>query len=411
MKKLNIALLLLVLCLIFTSCGGKVPNGNGSTQLTPSDTRTVSVPEFDKPSPQPETQPIVTKSISFLGCGDNIVYLGTVRDAARQAVAGGRKYNFKPIYSDVADMIEKADISFINQETLMCGEGYDFSYYPTFNGPQDMGFDLTELGFDIVNIANNHMLDKGGKGLEKTIEFWKKQPVTLIGGYTDKADCDNIRVYEEQGIKIALLSYTYSTNGISASKNSNVYIPYLDTADIKGDVEKAKAKGDLVFVSVHWGQEGSMKPSTEQKNYAKLFADSGVDAIIGHHPHVIQPVEWIEGKDGNKTLCVYSLGNYMAEQAYDYNMVGGMISFDIRAVGDKKPYLENVKFIPTVYDFDPGTFYNNHIYLLENYTEDMAKNHGIKSYGRTTSLAKLRKYVSDTIADEFLPESYKASLS
>ena len=146
-------------------------------------------------------------------------------------------------------------------------------------------------------------------------------------------------------------------------------------------------------------------PNGLQKSYAKQFADAGVDVIIGHHPHVIQPVEWIEGSSGNKTLCVYSLGNFMAEQAYSYNMVGGMISFDIVSVTGSKPYIENVIFIPTVFDWGTA-FYNNRVYILEEYTEEQAKNHGIKSYGRSTSLSQLRGYVSSTISDEFLSESY-----
>lgn len=397
MKKTSVILLLLFLLSALSSCG----NANfeiGTVSHTPS------VP--DRHSEPLGKVEFSSSQISFLGCGDNIVYFGTVRDAKRNAVEGGRDYNFKPIYENVADIIKEADVSFINQETLMCGEGYEFTYYPTFNGPQDMGYDLVEMGFDIVGMANNHMLDKGGKGLEKTIDFWRTLDVTSIGGYYTEDDYNDIRVYEEQGIKIALLSYTYGTNGLTAAKGSNVYIPYLFEADIEKQVEAAKKVGDMVMVSVHWGEEGQFKPTSYQREYAQRFADLGVDAVIGHHPHVIQPVEWVEGKNGNKMLCVYSLGNYMAEQAYDYNMVGGMISFDIVLTGGDVS-LENVEFIPTVYDFD-RTFYNNRIYLLEEYTAEQAANHGIIAYGRRTSLSTLRKYVSDTISPEFLPESYKA---
>ena len=348
------------------------------------------------------------KAISFLGVGDNIVYAGTVRDAQSNSKSGGRKCNFKPIYSNVAELIENSDVSFINQETLMCGDGYDFTYYPTFNGPQDMGHDIVEMGFDVVGIANNHMLDKGSEGLLKTIEFWDTLPVTLIGGYKNKADYNTVRIHDEQGIKIAFLAFAQDTNGIYPSKKFDVHIPYLGEADIKAQVEKAKEQSDIVMVSVHWGDEGSFKPNDYQKKYAKLFADAGVDVIIGHHPHVIQPVEWLEGKNGNKTLCVYSLGNFMAEQAYAYNMVGGMISFDIVKYSDKNASVENVVFIPTVFDWGTA-FYNNKIYLLEEYTETQAKNHGIKSYGRTTSLSQLKGYVKNTISDEFLSEAYKNS--
>lgn len=368
-----------------------------------------SVPKLTEGSGDtPETN-VEYKKLSFLGAGDNIVYYGTVRDAESMSVAGGRQYNFKPIYQDVAHLIESADIAFINQETLMCGNGYAFSYYPGFNGPQDMGYDLVELGFDIVSIANNHMLDKGSAGLELNIDFWEKQPVTFIGGYRNEADYNNIRVHEKDGIKIALLAYTEWTNGIYPTRGYETHVPYLDEADIEGQVSAAKEKADLVFVVVHWGQEGVFKPNDYQKKYAKKFADAGVDVIIGSHPHVVQPVEWVEGKEGNKTLCYYSLGNFMAEQAYAYNMVGGMCSFDIVQVNGGKPEIQNAKFIPTVFDWG-AAFYNNRVYLLEEYTAQQAANHGIGAYGRYTSLAQLRGYISSTIKDEFLTDSYLASL-
>lgn len=398
MKKI-ILLFLCLVCIVITSCayGDDIPfadEASGLETLAPENQQqTIDKIEYSK--------------ISFLGAGDNIVYYGTVRDAQKNAsVSGDRAYNFKPIYSEVASLIENADVSFINQETLMCGDGYAFSYYPMFNGPQDMGHDLAELGFDVIGMANNHMLDKGSNGLLKTIEFWDTVPVTTVGGYKNKEDYNTIRVHEEQGVKIAFLAFAEHTNGLSPSKNNEVYIPYLNEANIDELVAKAKEVADLVFVSVHWGDEGAFKPNDNQKKYAKIFADSGVDVVIGHHPHVIQPVEWIEGKEGNKTLCVYSLGNFMAEQAYAYNMVGGMISFDIVSVNNTKPTIENVVFIPTVFDWG-AAFYDNRVYLLENYTEEMANNHGIKSYGRKTSLSQLRGYVSSTISDEFLSDSYK----
>lgn len=193
----------------------------------------------------------------------------------------------------------------------MTGDGYELSYYPMFNSPQDVGYDLQELGFDVVGIANNHMLDKGAKGLEKTIAFWKNmEGVLLIGGYDSREDYDTVRVLEKNGIKIAFLAYTYGTNGLTKAASSPVVIPYINEDDITRQVAAAKNAADAVIVSVHWGDEGSFKPNDAQKRTAQLFADCGVTAIIGHHPHVIQPVEWITGKNGNKTLCVYSLGNF-----------------------------------------------------------------------------------------------------
>ncbi len=384
---------------VFSGCGKARPyTGVTLSDVPPQAAQAAVMPDFSS----------YIKEVSFLGCGDNIIYKGNVKEAASNAKAGGRTYNFKPTYALVADRIEKADIAFINQETVMAGDGYELSYYPMFNSPQDVGYDLQELGFDVVGIANNHMLDKGAKGLEKTIAFWKNmEGVLLIGGYDSREDYDTVRVLEKNGIKIAFLAYTYGTNGLTKAASSPVVIPYINEDDITRQVAAAKNAADAVIISVHWGDEGSFKPNDAQKRTAQLLADCGVTAIIGHHPHVIQPVEWITGKNGNKTLCVYSLGNFAAEQAYDYNMVGGMISFDLVQIANTEPHLENVVFTPTVFHFN-ASFTSNRIYPMDEYTPALAAAHGVRAaYKHAFDYDRLVKYAKDTISDEFLPETMK----
>ncbi|MBS7297571.1 MAG: CapA family protein [Eubacteriales bacterium] len=355
------------------------------------------------PTPEPE-EPVTTK-VSFVGCGDNIIYKGNVMDAKSLAVDGGREYNFKPMYENVVNTIREADIAFINQETLMCGDGYELSYYPTFNSPRDVGYDLIETGYDVINIANNHMLDKGAAGLSRTIEFWKGMDCLMIGGYENNEDYNTLRIIEKNGISIAFLSYTYDTNGFRVPFDSTLAIPYIEDETIIRQLETAKSEADFVAVSVHWGEEGHMTPSDEQRRVAKLMADSGADVIIGHHPHVIQPVEWIEGVNGNRTLCVYSLGNFAAEQAYDYNMVGGMISFDIVKTDGEKPYIENAVFNPTVFHFN-SNFRGNKVYFMQDYTPELAAKHGVRGYYKNVlSYEGLVNYAKKTISKEFLPDN------
>ena len=406
------ALLTIVFVLSLSSCK-KENNDVEDTADTVKNYNVDLVIDTEAPETQ-KPEPVVT-SASFIGAGDNIIYYGNVREAASLAYSGGRTYNFKPMYSEVADYIAAADLAYINQETVMCGDGWELSYYPTFNSPQDLGYDLAEIGFDIINIANNHMLDKGGDGLQATIDFWKTLPVTMIGGNSSREEYDDVEIIEKNGIRIALLSYCEMTNGLRVGKGRETWIPYLnnndpdgqtdivDDTDIVMHCESVKGNCDFIIASVHWGQEGSFTPSEKQKNYAQAMADAGVDVIIGTHPHVLQPIEWLTGKDGNKTLCVYSLGDFMAEQDRDYNMVGGFISFDITKVDDEHATCENVKFVPTVFDFQTN-FYNNKVYFMENYTEQMAASHGIAAYGQYTSLDKLKYYVTNTISDEFLPD-------
>ncbi len=345
-------------------------------------------------------------TLSFIGAGDNMVYYGNVRDAARNAKGTDADYDFKPSYTSIKPIVEEHDIAFINQETLMCGEGYEFSYYPRFNSPQELGDAVVDAGFDIIGMANNHMLDKGASGLAATLDYWEKQPVTLTGAYRNEEAFRDITVIEKNGISIALLAFTEHTNGLYLRGDSDLYIPYAESTLIADMVKAAEEIADITVVSMHWGNEFTFTPSANQREWARVICENGGDVILGHHPHTIQPVEWIECET-NKTLCVFSLGNFMSEMEKDYKILGGMISFDIEKLGeDGKAEIKNVLFIPTVFDYT-SSFYNNHIYLLENYTAEQAKKHGMSYYGNRTTLEKLIGYVKDTIAEEFLPDFLK----
>jgi len=405
---------LVAFCMMLTSCNSSmfraatVPETTMQPPATDSPTETTdayvsihtSTADTQSTEPTPAPEPDI-RTASFLGAGDIIIYYGNVRDAKSCAVAGGRMYNFLPMFDNVADQIASADIAFVNQETLMCGDGFEFSYYPHFNGPQDLGYDLMEVGFDVVNIANNHMLDKGESGLAATIDFWNGlEGVTMIGGYKDQNDYDTIRVVESNGIRVAFLAYTYFTNYLSLPAGSPLVVPYFDEEAAVTQLSRAKELADFVIVSVHWDAENTFTPTQIERDFSSLLAENGADAIIGHHPHVIQPVEWIEREDGGRTLCVYSLGNFAAEMKYDYNMLGGMISFDM-VLTDGISSIENVEFIPTVYYFN-NSFYKNQVYRLSDFTEDLAKSHGISYYGNSLTLEGLRSYLSKTVSDEFM---------
>jgi len=344
------------------------------------------------------------RTVSFIGMGDNVIHPNIYMEAAKRGKGSERGYDFKPMYSDIADMIANADISFINQETLMCGDELGLSGYPRFNSPQALGYDLYELGFDVVNIANNHMADKGSAGLLGTINFWNSLPVTLIGGYKDAADYDTPRILEVNDLRIAFLSYTFSTNGLKIYPTAEItalpVLPYLDEEDIRRQTAIAREQADALIISVHWGEENHFKLNDEQIKFAWLMAECGADAIIGHHPHVLQPIEWIPRPDGGRTLCVYSLGNIVSSMENSYNMVGGIIGFDI-ARRNGRITLENVLLTPTVFFYAENQF-GTHIYLMDEYSESLASKHGTIIYGHRDTYEQLKKYVSGNIPSEFL---------
>ncbi len=400
MKKISI-FLLSALLLLLCSCADTGYDHTAVPETLASETENEGLAVS-----LPEPYPADTR-LTFVGCGDNIMYQGNLSDAKKLAAGTDKEYDFSPIYENVKHVIESADLAFINQETPMAGEDFGYDDYPRFNSPRQLAYDLMDTGFDIVNLATNHMLDAGSAGLLETIKFWNTLPVTTIGGYLDSEDFENIRIVERDGIKIALLSFTYSTNNLKLREGYDIVIPYEDSETILRMAEKAEELADLTIVSMHWGNEYSFKASANQKSLASMMSGVGVDVIIGHHPHVLQPIEWVESPTGNghKLLCAYSLGNFAAEQANDYNYVGGILKFDIvREKGEV--YVENPILLPTVYYFNRA-FRQNSVHLMENFTEDMAKSHGIAYYGKSTNVTKLRSYVTNTVAKEFLPDYLK----
>ncbi len=400
---------LIIVCSILLLSSCNKPVNNPETSLFPDvqyeDTSTVAThtrPETPPPETEPPAEQPKEIRISFLAAGDNVIHPCIYMDAKNRATEETRPYNFKPMYSDVADYIASFDISFINQETLMCGDGFALSGYPNFNSPQDLGLDLRDIGFDIINIANNHTYDKGLSGLKSTIDFYNSEEmssVTTIGAYLNREDFDNIRTIEKEGITIALLSYTYDTNRIFPS-SAELVIPFINEADIIRQAKIAEEIADITVCSVHWGIEQHTKPSAEQRSVAKLLAENGVDVILGHHPHVLQPIEIIESSNGS-TLCIYSLGNILSAMQNWQNMVGGFFTFDIVKSTDGEVNFDNPKFTPTAFYYGPS-YYNSHLYFLKDYTAEKAKTHGTgRLYGSYATPSDMLSF-TEKIMGEYL---------
>ena len=364
--------------------------------------------------------PYFDTDISFVAVGDNLIHELIWLDAEKRG-SSEKKYDFLPMYEYIADDIAEADVAFINQETIMAGEKYGYTAWPTFNSPQQLGLDLITLGFDVVNVASNHMLDKGESGYRDMLDFWHEHEdeITMIGGYYNKEDHDNIRVTEVEGVKIAWLSYTYNTNYISLPAGSTMYVPYiytdltyltgLDKDLVTSDVTKAKEIADVVIVSLHMGTEYTHSPNADQLEITQLMADLGVDVILGHHSHCLQPVTWLEGAGGNETLCIYSMGNIASGQTGGLKLVGGMFKFRIVSDGEGGLKVVDPVLEPTVmyYGWD---YMNTKIYPLDMYTDEIASTHGMNNpniHGGGMSRDEAIRIVKGCIDDEFLPAYLK----
>lgn len=268
---------------------------------------------------------------SFIGVGDALLHNGVYMDAATGKIGddGYQIYDFTEMFTYIKPLIEKYDLRFYNQETIIGGKNLGLSNYPLFNSPDEIGSDLVnKIGFNLVNTATNHTLDKGTTGALYSANFWEKQENALMVGTNSSLEKRNTVVTKEiNGITYALLGYTYGTNGIPVPSGYEYLVNLYSDAQVKKDIEAVRDKVDVVMVSMHWGVEYTHTPTEEQKRQATYLASLGVDVIIGHHPHVIQPIQYIDD-----TLVIYSLGNFISAQDGNEKRVGMIAGFDINKV-------------------------------------------------------------------------------
>lgn len=379
----------------------------------PQDETIIDVPSSDEPSkPDEPEKPEVDKEtrLSFVAVGDNIIHEAVFLDAKRLADERGlgEDYYFDPMYERFEDIFKNADISFLNQETMV-GDAYRATGYPSFFGPSEVAETLDRLGLDVVNLASNHVYDLRGAGVVDCIETFNKTSITTIGAYLNREDYENIRVIEKEGIKIAFLSYTYGTNGYTAGSGyEQLIVPLIDEVEIAKEIRRAKEISDLVFVSMHWGTDSTdqfLPVSNAQRVTAQAIVDAGADVIIGHHPHVIQELKWKERGDGGKTLIAYSLGNFISTQHNSANLFGGMLTFDI-VKNESGAGIENVLFVPTMTHYSTKRD-SLKAYLLEDYTEELYATHGTLLKDASWNLEKVINKVRETIDEEFLEDWIK----
>ncbi len=340
--------------------------------------------------------------VDLFAAGDNILHQAVI-DGGKTASGG---YDYMGYYEYLAADIKKADIAFINQESSIGGEALGISGYPNFNSPHEIGDNLVSLGFDVVSQCNNHVLDKGVKGITATLNFWKKYPqIAVLGINESQQQRNTTRIIERNGIRFAFLGYTYGTNGYSTPSGQSYLVNRIEKTLIQQDVERAKHEADVIIASMHWGVEYSTTTSTEQHTYAQYLADLGVDLVIGTHPHVIQRVSWVTGQSGNKTLVYYSLGNFLSSQEEDaLRMLGAVANVRFEKKNGSVS-ITDASVTPTICHYETNNGVKEHfkIYKLSAYTDTLAAEHGIKaflsSFGYSMTLNNMKTISQNVLKD------------
>ena len=360
-----------------TSAGASETRGDTSAGASETRGKTGSESGEDEKS-EPE--------INLRMVGDILLHT-PVEESARQA---NGSYDFSSIFRYTKEDIEQADLAIVNQEVIIGGQALGVSGYPAFNAPYEVADELVETGFDLICHGTNHALDKGKKGILNCLDNWEtKYPEIGVVGINDsKEDRDNIYVYEKAGIKLAVLNYTYGTNGISLPSGMPYAVNLLEENQVEKDIKKAHELADFVVVCPHWGTEYSLEVSEEQKRWTKIFLDNHVDLVIGTHPHVIEKYEMIS--EGDKQMLVYySLGNFVnwtsGQGAGVANrMVGGMADVTIGYDNKNRVVIKDYGVIPLVCHVTSGKG-GVTVYKLEDYTPELAAQNQIINQDSTFS--------------------------
>ena len=286
--------------------------------------------------------------VNVLTAGDAMAHLPQTQAAYNTET---KEYSYYEVFRWISPFVNVFDISIINLETTLAGEPY--RGYPQFSAPDSYAAALHKAGFNLFCLANNHSVDRYNKGIIRTIDVLDSLGIRHTGTFKDEIHRDTTYplMLDIYGIRIAVINATYGTNGLNPKPPARVNM--INREEIAGDIRKARDKGaDVIIASIHWGDEYKRFPNTFQKSIARFLADNGVDVIIGHHPHVLQPVEWIKGNLGDSiqkdVFVIWSLGNFYSNQRDRYRDGGMFVNFDV--VKNKNSGVVTIEN-PTYYPF------------------------------------------------------------
>ncbi|GLO67603.1 poly-gamma-glutamate biosynthesis protein [Oceanobacillus sp. E9] len=313
------------------------------------------------------------------------------------------KYDFKDKMAPAQKLLSRGDVSIVNLESIVAGEELGLSSFPEFNNPIELAENLQEFGTDIVTNSNNHSLDYGEEGVLKSIRNLESIGLDYVGSHKSKKDQRKFRIIEKNGIKIAVLSYTAVTLGKNPPKKKEYLLNRIvkgSTAGIRREIERLKKEEnpDVVVVATHFGREYALIPGSMQVDIASSLSDAGADIILGHHPHVLQPAEWITNSRGNKTFVIYSLGNFYSGQKGLYRQIGGALSIDIEKNSDSKINITNPKIDLT---FVAASKKEN--YQMHHFNKFIEKNPYIKTIHDTFDSLEIYSELNNRLT-KWMPE-------
>lgn len=392
-------LLILVIVLLVQGCralAGRLSQGDES-QSAPAASVSGSLPD-----PEPAAAPVPEEpepTLSLVMVGDVLLHT-PLQESGLQPDGS---YDYRHFFTHTRELISGADLALVNQEVILGGTGLGLSGYPAFNGAFEVADALADAGFNVVLHATNHALDVGATGLINCLDYWRTAHpgVAVLGIHDSQEDQDdNILFYEWEGMTIAFLNYTYGTNGIALPQPYMVDL--LEEDRVVRDLQRAEEQADFVIVAPHWGTEYTHSISEEQEHWTQIFLENGVDLVLGTHPHVIQPVEWVEDSDGHRMLVYYSLGNFInftsdSGDGVRQRAVGAMAQVTL-AVEGSELVIDDYGVTPLISHMVEGTG-NPTVYPLEDYTQALAEENAMSQKDPGFTLDYCRELCREVFGD------------
>ena len=328
--------------------------------------------------------------ITLLMVGDILLHT-PVEESAKQADGS---YDFHAVFAHTKELIREADLALVNQEVILGGEELGISGYPAFNAPYEVGDTLAETGFDVICHATNHALDKGKRGILNCTSYWQENhpDISVLGIHDTEPALNNpsLYLYTKNDISVAILNYTYGTNGIPLPEDMPYAVDLLEKEKVIADIQLAEELADFTIVCPHWGTEYRLTPDAMQAKWTQIFLENGVDLVLGTHPHVIEPIVWVEedapseeADSNHQMLVYYSLGNFVNWTSGTGNgvanrMVGGMARLRLERDDNDNVVISDYGIKALVCHVEPGTD-GVTVYPLSEYTEELSGQNAIRS--------------------------------
>lgn len=287
-------------------------------------------------------------NFTMTAIGDTLCHNTQYWDAYNSST---KQYDFSYVYDDIKVYTSSADITIGSLETTFAGEDRGYSNYPVFNSPDSLATGLKDIGVDVISLAGNHALDYGYSGICRTIDVLDNVGISHLGTYKSAEDQNKILIKDVKGVKIAFINYTYGTNGIPVPSDKPYCLNLIDKDLISKQIKQAKEQNvDMIVACMHWGTEYKTSANYEQKELADFLFKSGVDIILGNHPHVLEPMEkkTITLDDGSTkdVFVVYALGNFTADQRAEITRDSAILNLDITKDSDGKILINKVSYVP-----------------------------------------------------------------